>query len=145
MTTPSRVEFIDPTTYAFRHHIEANKHLNNENDYHQIKPIIEYIDRDYKGQEHRFCDKEQLDAQGSFRIPKALKAAREAGHENVMEHYEAIQRKKKDDDNKASDDFKNQIDKMNQTLIDTIATIKTQQDKNDVRFDKLLNLILSKK
>lgn len=139
-----RTEKIDPETYPFRHHIEANKHLDTDEDRHKIQCIVETINDHYNGREHLFCDKDQL-RDGKFRIPKKLQEAQARGFKTIMEMYEAD--KKEADEKKAKEDQakSKMIDTLQQQLIDTIATIKTQQEKNDERFDKLLNLILSQK
>lgn len=150
-----RMDQIDPKDYPFHHHIEANKHLDTDKLRHKIESITECIDTHYQGKEHLYCDKEQL-RDGKFRKPKVLVEAEQAGHANAMDHYEAkqkkateeveaIRRKERDDDDQHKKHTSELLEDLQKNLVDTIATIKTYQAKTDERFDKLLNLILSKK
>jgi len=103
--------------YAFQKYIDENKHLDTDELRHTIKPIIHIIDKDFKGQEHKFCDKEQLDANGKFRIPKRIIEAQRRGFASVADMMEA--------DTKAEEDRKQkQIDELQEMVKALMAKIK---------------------
>jgi hypothetical protein len=102
------METIDPKDYPFRHHIEANKHLDTDEKRHEIKCIVETIEEHYKGREHLVCDKGQL-RDGKFRRPKILVEAEQAGRASVMEHYEAKMKKMEEEKGKQTSDLQKQV------------------------------------
>lgn len=73
----------------FQRFYDEQAHLDTDKDRHQIKSIIHIIDQDFKGEEHLYCDKSQLDATGAFRRPKKLQEAERRGFKTVMEMMEA--------------------------------------------------------
>lgn len=75
--------------YPFQRFIDEQKHLDTDELRHTMKPIVHIIDQDFKGQEHKYCDKEQLDTNGKFRRPKMLIEAERRGFASVMEMFEA--------------------------------------------------------
>lgn len=97
MNHPIRIEKIDPKDYPFRHHIEKYKHLDTDADRHKIKVIAESIDEHYKGKEHLYCDKDQLDSFGNFRKPKIVIEAESMGYTSVMEYCQAKFKSKEND------------------------------------------------
>ena len=78
-----RVGHSDPDKYPFKHLFPAP-----DADPSTITPIVTSI-ADLAGQEHKYCDADQLDADGNFRIPRALRAARAAGYTSAFEKYAA--------------------------------------------------------
>ena len=80
---------IDPKDYPFKKFIDEQKHLDTDELRCTIKPIYHKIDEDFKGQEHKFCDKSQRDAEGKFRRPKKLVEAERRGFKSIMEMVEA--------------------------------------------------------
>lgn len=101
----TRTDKIDPKDYPFKAHDDAQKHLDTPELRHLIKPIIHVIDMDCCGKEHLFCDKEQLDTQGKFRIPKRLQQAKARGFNTVMEMLDA-DKKAEEDAKKAAEEAK---------------------------------------
>jgi len=62
----------DNQPYPFQKYIDEQKHLDTDETRHLIKPIIHIINEDFKGQEHLYCDKSQLDENGNFRQPELV-------------------------------------------------------------------------
>lgn len=93
-------------TYAFQKFIDENKHLDTDELRHTIKPIIHIIDKDFKGKEHQFCDKEQLCPLGKFRRPKKMMEAEEKGFASVADMMEADKKAKEDAKQKEIDELK---------------------------------------
>lgn len=92
-----RVVKTDPKQYKYRtkEHDEIDK-LDTDEKRQLIKPIIKHITEHHKGEEHLWCDPEQLDAQCKFRRPKIMIEAENRGFKTVMEMVEA-DKKEKDD------------------------------------------------
>ena len=88
--------FIDPKDYPFKKFIDEQKHLDTDELRHTIKTVHHHIETDFKGQEHLFCDKSQLDAEGKFRRPKILVESERRGFASVLEMYEADKKAKED-------------------------------------------------
>lgn len=82
---------IDPKDYPFQKFYDEQKHLDTDDLRHTIKPVIHVIDKDFKGEEHKFCDKEQLCPLGKFRRPKILVEAEKRGFASAVEMMEADQ------------------------------------------------------
>lgn len=104
-----------PTTYQFQTYIDEQKHLDTDEFRHMIKPIVHIIDQDFKGQEHKFCDKSQLCPLGTFRRPKLMMEAEARGFASVMEMANA--------DKKAEDDTKQKQIEQQQKDIDELKEI----------------------
>jgi hypothetical protein len=109
--------------YAFQKYIDENKHMDTDEFRHLMKPICHVIVQDLKGEEHKFCDKEQLCPLGKFRRPKKMMEAEEKGFASVADMMEA--------NKKAEDDKK-------QKEIDDLRQYKTLSDE---RFEKMGRLI----
>lgn len=75
--------------YPFQKYIDEQKHLDTDEHRHLIKPIIHIMDKDFKGHEHKFCDKEQLCPLGKFRRPKHIIEAERRGFKSGLEMFEA--------------------------------------------------------
>ena len=86
--------------YPYQKYIDEQKHLDTDELRHTMKPIIHIVDKDSKGQEHLYCDKEQRDVNGKFRRPKKMIEAERRGFASVAEMVEA--------DKKAEEDLKQQ-------------------------------------
>jgi hypothetical protein len=106
---------IDPKDYPFQKIIDEQKELDTDELRHTIKPVIHVIDKDFKGEEHKFCDKEQLCPLGKFRRPKILVEAERRGFASVMEMVEA--------DKKAEEDKKQKEIEAQQKEIDDLKEI----------------------
>jgi len=114
---------IDPKDYPFKNDCEERKRLDTDELRHTIKPTIHVIAQDFKGEEHKFCDKEQLCPLGKFRRPKKIIEAEQRGFATVFEMMEADKKaeeeaKKKEEEAKAKlivdqkaelDDLKKQL------------------------------------
>jgi hypothetical protein len=95
--------------YPFHKYIEEQKHLDTDGSRHLIKPIIHIVDKDFKGEEHKFCDKEQLCPLGKYRRPKHIIEAEQRGFKSGLEMFEA--------DKKAEEDKKqNEIDELKEMV-----------------------------
>jgi hypothetical protein len=76
-------------SYPFQKFYDEQKHLDTDELRHTIKPVIHVIDKDFKGEEHLFCDKEQRCPLGKFRRPKILVEAEKRGFVSTLEMAEA--------------------------------------------------------
>lgn len=128
---------IDPKDYPFKKFIDEQKHLDTDEDRHKMKPITHRIDEHFKGQEHLFCDKSQLDAGGKFRRPKKLQEAERRGFNSVMEMDMADKKAAEDAKVKETDDLKKQLAQSQKDLEDYKAL-------TEERFNKLVALIQKK-
>jgi hypothetical protein len=99
----------DPKDYAFKKFIDEHKHLDCDEHRHKIKPIIHIIDKDFKGEEHRYCDKSQLCPEGKFRRPKKLMEAERRGFKSVAEMDNADKKAGEDKKLQEADDLKKQV------------------------------------
>ena len=99
----------NPEDYAFKKFIDEQKHLDTDELRHQIKPVIHIIDKDFKGEEHLFCDKSQLCPEGKFRRPKKLMEAERRGFKSVAEMDIANKKAEEDKKLQESADLKKQI------------------------------------
>ena len=103
--------------YRFQKFIDEQKHLDTDELRHTIKPVIHVIDRDFKGEEHLFCTKEQLCPLGRYRRPKKLIEAESRGFATVMEMAEA--------DKKADEDKKHkEIDELHELVRQLMARVE---------------------
>ena len=100
---------IDPKDYPFRKFYDEQKHLNTDELRHTIKPTIHIIDKDFKGQEHLFCDKEQLDTSGTFRRPKHMIEAERRGFSSGLEMAQADKKAEEDAKQKEMDELKEMV------------------------------------
>jgi len=136
-----RFEQGEPANYAFKKTIEEQAHLDTDELRHQIKPVIHHMDRDFKGEEHKYCDPSQLDATGKFRRPKKLIEAERRGFKNVMEMTEADKKKVEDDKAQETIDLKQENESLKKQLVDlqkttedrfnTIAILLQDMQKNN--------------
>lgn len=95
--------------YAYQKYIDEQKHLDTDELRHTIKPIIHVIDKDFKGEEHLFCDKSQLCPLGKYKRPKVIVEAEARGFTSGLEMFEA--------DKKAEEDKKrNEIDELKEVV-----------------------------
>ena len=118
----------------FQKFYDEQKHLDTDELRHKIKPVVHVIDRDFKGQEHLYCDKSQLDAEGKYRRPKKLQEAERRGFKSVMEMYEADKKAEEDKKVKEADDLKNKLEKSQKDFDDYKKTM-------EARFDKLATML----
>jgi hypothetical protein len=111
-----RTEKIDPKDYPFKKFIDEYKHLDTDELRHKIKPINHKIDECLKGQEHKFCDKEQLCPLGKYRRPKKLVEAERRGFASVMEMEMADKKAEEDMKEKKAEQQQKEIDELKQQL-----------------------------
>lgn len=104
-----RSEKIDPKDYPFKKFHDEQKHLDTDESRHLIKPVVHIIDQDLKGQEHQFCDKEQLCPLGKFRRPKILVESERRGFASVMEMEMANKKAEEDKKVQEVDELKKQL------------------------------------
>lgn len=100
----------DPKKYKYRtkEHDEMDA-LDTDEKRHLIKPIIRLITEHHKGEEHLWCDPEQLNAEGKYRRPKIILEAERRGFKTVMEMVEADKKAIEDEKLKETADLRQQI------------------------------------
>jgi predicted SAM-dependent methyltransferase len=133
METPIIVQ-SDPKDYPFKKFCDEQKHLDCDEHRHKIKPIVQIIDRDFKGQEHLFCDKSQRNAEGKFRRPKKLIEAEQRGFKSVAEMVEADKKAEEDKKLQEAEDLKKKLEKSQKDFDDYKETM-------EARFDKLATML----
>jgi len=101
--------FIDPKDYPFKSFCDKYKHQDTDESRHLIQPIHHIIDKDFKGQEHLYCDKEQLCPLGKYRRPKKLIEAESRGFASVAEMDMADKKAEEDKKVQEVDDLKKQV------------------------------------
>jgi hypothetical protein len=116
-----RSEKIDPKDYPFHKFHDEYKHLDTDELRHTIKPVVHIIDQDLKGQEHQFCDKEQLCPLGKFRRPKILVESERRGFTSVMEMMKADKKAEEDAKQKKVDDQKKELDELKELVRQLLA------------------------
>ena len=87
---------IDPKDYPFKKIIDEQAHLDTDELRHTIKTVSHHIETDFKGQEHLFCDKSQLDADGNWRRPKIMIQAEQRGFKTPIDMMDADKKAKED-------------------------------------------------
>jgi hypothetical protein len=121
--------------YEFQKYVDEQKHLDTDETRHLMKPIVHVIVQDFKGEEHKYCDKEQRNAEGKFRRPKKLIESEQRGFKSVSDMVEADKKAEEDNKKKEMSDLRQFTQKQNdviQKLIekqDTLEnTIKQQNE-----------------
>jgi len=102
--------------YAFQKYIDEQKHLDTDELRHTMKPICHVVIQDFKGEEHKFCDKEQLDANGKFRRPKKMMEAESKGFASVADMMEENKKKEEEAKAKVIVDQKAELDDLKKQL-----------------------------
>ena len=102
--------------YAYQKYIDEQKHLDCDELRHTMKTICHIVDKDFKGQEHKFCDKEQLDANGKFRRPKKMIEAEQRGFASVAEMDLADKKAEEDKKQQQIDSLHEQVKWLKETL-----------------------------
>lgn len=141
----------DPEDYTFKKFIDECKHLDCDEHRHKIKPIIHIIDKDFKGEEHLFCDKSQLCPEGKFRRPKKLMEAERRGFKSVAEMdmadkkvIEDKERKDKETLIQRSVILESHARDLEKQLAESIKSMEDYKALTDERFNKLVALIQKK-
>jgi hypothetical protein len=121
--------------YEFQKYVDEQKHLDTDETRHLMKPIVHVIVQDFKGEEHKYCDKQQRNAEGKFRRPKKLIESEQRGFKSVSDMVEADKKAEEDAKAKQVSDLRDFTHKQNlviQKLIekqDTLEnTIKQQNE-----------------
>jgi hypothetical protein len=128
----------DKKDYEFQKYIDGQKHLDTDETRHLIKPIVHVITEDFKGEEHKYCDKEQRNAEGKFRRPKKLIESEQKGFKSVYDMVEADKKAEEDAKKKEVSDLRDFTTKQNDV-------IKKLIDKQDEAKQSLDSLILDSK
>ena len=115
--------FIDPKDYPFKKFIDEQKHLDTDELRHKMQPIKVRVE-DMCGEEHLFCDKQQLNAEGKFRRPKKLMEAEKRGIKTVMDMDMADKKEEEDKKIKEVSDLRDFTVKQN----DVIKKLIEKQD-----------------
>ena len=133
--------FIDPKDYPFKKIIDEQAHLDTDELRHTIKSVHHVIDQHFKGEEHLYCDKSQLSAEGKFRRPKILIEAERRGFTSVLEMYEADKKAEEDNKVKEQENLKQENELLKKQLVDlqkttedrfnTIAVLLQDMQKNN--------------
>jgi len=112
---------IDPKDYPFNKFIDEQKHLDTDELRHTIKPVIHVIDKDFKGEEHKFCDKEQLCPLGKYRRPKHVIETERRGFTSGLEMVEADKKAEEDAKQKKVNDQQKEIDELKELVRQLLA------------------------
>lgn len=115
---------IDPKDYPFKKFIDEQKHLDTDELRHTMKPIAHIIDKDFKGQEHLFCDREQRCPLGKFRRPKKIVEAEQRGFTSVMEMMEADKKVEEDAKQKKVEQQQKEIDELKEIVRQLIVRVE---------------------
>jgi 2-methylcitrate dehydratase PrpD len=110
--------------YAYQKYIDEQKHLDTDELRHTMKTICHVVVEDLKGEEHKFCDKEQLCPLGKFRRPKKMMEAESKGFASVAEMMEANKKAEEDAKQKEMDDLKRIVSDQNKLLEYLLAKLK---------------------
>jgi 2-methylcitrate dehydratase PrpD len=105
---PARIEKLS-IPYAFQKYIDEQKHLDTDELRHTMKPICHVVVKDLKGEEHKFCDKEQLCPLGKFRRPKKMMEAESKGFASVADMVEAEKKAKEDAKQQEIDELREMV------------------------------------
>ena len=131
----------DPEDYTFKKFIDECKHLDCDEHRHQIKPIVHIIDRDFKGEEHLFCDKSQLCPEGKYRRPKKLMEAERRGFTSVAEMDMADKKAEEDKKVKEAENMKKRLDDKDKQIDSLHAKLEALMKLTEERFNKVATLI----
>lgn len=127
---------MEVKNYEYQKYIDEQKHLDTDETRHLIKCIPHVIVQDFKGMEHKYCDKEQRNAEGKFRRPKKLIEAEQKGFKSVSDMVEADKKAEEDAKIKEVSDLREFTTKQNDVikkLIDKQDTLeKTIIDQNNL-------------
>ena len=111
-----RIEKIDPNDYPFKKYIDAYKHLDTDEERHKIQPVYHHIETHSKGEEHLYCDKEQLDTNGKWRRPKIMIESERRGFKNPLDMWEADKKAEEDKKVKEVSNLREFTQKQNEVI-----------------------------
>lgn len=132
--------FIDPKDYPFKKFIDENKHLDTDELRHTMKPIKVRVE-DMCGEEHLYCDKEQLNAEGKYRRPKKLQEAESKGFKSVMEMDMADKKLAEEKERKDKEELIQRSIILEKQLADSIKSMEDYKALTEDRFNKLVALL----
>ena len=146
------IGFIDPKDYPFKKFIDEQKNLDTDELRLTMKPIHHKIDECFKGEEHLYCDKEQLSAEGKFRRPKKLIEAERRGFISASEMDTADkklaeEKERKDKEEKEEKERKDKEELTQRSIIlekqlaDSMKSMEDYKALTEERFNKLLALL----
>jgi len=116
---------IDPATYPFKKLMDAQAHLDTDELRHTIKPVFSHIPTDFSGQEHLYCDPDQLDANGAYRTPKVIQQAKARGFSDPIAMNAADLKTAQDAKDATIADQQSQITALQQKLTDLSTLVQT--------------------
>ena len=116
---------IDSKNYPFKKYIDNQKHLDTDDLRHTIKPIAHIIDQDFKGLEHKHCDKSQLCPLGKFRRPKIMVEAEQRGFASAFDMMEADKKGKEEANIKKIEQQQKEIDELRQMILELSKRINS--------------------
>ena len=117
--------------YEFNKFIDEQKHLDTDESRHLIKCISHVVVQDFKGEEHKYCDKEQRNAEGKFRRPKKLIESEQKGFKSVSDMVEAEKKAEEDAKKKEVSDLREFTTQQNSVIQKLIE--KSNQLENTVK------------
>lgn len=116
-----RTEKIDPKDYAFKKYIHEQKEFDTDELRHTMKTICHVVAEDLKGEEHKFCDKDQLCPLGKYRRPKKLVEAEQRGFTSTYEMAEADKKGEEEKKQKQTDAQQKEIDELKELVRQLLA------------------------
>ena len=129
--------------YEFQKYIDEQKHLDTDESRHLIKPIVHVVVQDFKGEEHKYCDKEQRNAEGKFRRPKKLIESEQKGFKSVSDMVEAEKKVEEDAKKKEVSDLREFTTKQND-IIKKLITKQDNLEKTIIDQNNLLQEIINR-
>ena len=117
------------TPYAYQKYIDEQKHLDTDALRHTMKPICHVVVQDLKGEEHKYCDKEQLCPLGKFRRPKKMMEAESKGFASVAEMNEANKKAEEDAKEERFNKQQQELDELKAIIKNLIISVKTKDTK----------------
>lgn len=118
------------TPYAFQKYIDEQKHLDTDELRHTMKSICHVVVQDLKGEEHKYCDKEQLCPLGKFRRPKKMIEAEGKGFATVADMMEANKKAEEDAKEERFNKQQQELDELKAIIKNLIVSVKTK-DTNE--------------
>lgn len=115
--------------YAFQKYIDEQKHLDCDELRHTMKTICHVVVEDLKGEEHKYCDKEQLCPLGKFRRPKKMMEAESKGFASVAEMMEAEKKAEEDAKEERFNKQQQELDELKAIIKNLIISVKTKDTK----------------
>ena len=126
--------------YEFKKFIDDQKHLDTDESRHLIKCISHVVVQDFKGEEHKYCDKEQLCPLGKFRRPKKLIESEQKGFKSVSDMVEAEKKAEEDNKKKEVSDLRDFTQKQNEVIQQLINKQDTLEEIIKKQNDLLLQI-----